>query len=82
MLHKLLAFYRYEHVITGQFYGHTHWDEFEVFYDNKEFKRAVGVAYIAPSITPWKDCNPAYRIYHVDGDHPETTRVKILKFYP
>lgn len=24
---------RYENTITSQFYGHTHYDEFEVFYD-------------------------------------------------
>lgn len=60
----------------AQFYGHSHFDEFEVFYDTSDFKRPVNVAYIAPSITPWKDCNPAYRIYYVDGDRPKTTRVR------
>lgn len=27
---------RYEAIITAQFFGHTHYDEFEVFYDNKD----------------------------------------------
>lgn len=27
---------RYESTITAQFFGHTHFDEFEVFYDHKD----------------------------------------------
>nr|XP_027229241.1 sphingomyelin phosphodiesterase-like [Penaeus vannamei] len=63
---------RYENVIRGQFFGHTHFDEFQVFHDGE---RPVGVAYVAPSQTPWYDLNPAYRVYHVDGDRPDTTRL-------
>ncbi|XP_011501160.1 PREDICTED: sphingomyelin phosphodiesterase-like [Ceratosolen solmsi marchali] len=68
---------RYEGTIMAQFYGHTHYDEFEIFYDTKDFKRAINVGYIAPSITPWENVNPAYRIYYIDGDHSETTRLII-----
>lgn len=50
----------------AQFHGHTHYDEFRIFYDNQNFSRAVGTAYISPSLTPWEDCNPSYRIYYVD----------------
>lgn len=59
----------------AQFFGHTHFDEFEVFYDTQDFKRAVSIGYIAPSLTPWGNVNPAYRIYYVDGNRPKTTRV-------
>ncbi|XP_058792039.1 sphingomyelin phosphodiesterase-like [Phymastichus coffea] len=65
---------RYEATIMAQFYGHTHYDEYEVFYDTKNFKRPLNVGYIAPSITPWENVNPGYRIYYVEGDHPNTTR--------
>ncbi|XP_058792159.1 sphingomyelin phosphodiesterase-like isoform X2 [Phymastichus coffea] len=65
---------RYEGTIMAQFFGHTHYDEFEVFYDTKNLKRAVNVGYISPSITPWENVNPAYRIYYVEGDHPTTNR--------
>ncbi|KAG0712404.1 Sphingomyelin phosphodiesterase [Chionoecetes opilio] len=61
---------RYENIIRGQFFGHTHYDEFEVFHDGD---RPVGVGYIAPSQTPWYDLNPAYRIYYIDGDRPDST---------
>jgi len=33
------------------------------------------VAYVGPSVTPYYDLNPGYRIYYVDGDHKSTTRV-------
>ncbi|XP_050724934.1 sphingomyelin phosphodiesterase-like [Eriocheir sinensis] len=62
---------RYENIIRGQFFGHTHYDEFEVFHDGE---RPIGVAYIAPSQTPWYDLNPAYRIYYIDGDRTDSTR--------
>lgn len=30
---------RYESTVTAQFYGHTHFDEFEVFYDPKDLSK-------------------------------------------
>lgn len=66
---------RYENTITAQFFGHTHYDEFEVFYDPKELSRAINIAYIGPSVTPYYDLNPGYRIYYIDGDHDASTRV-------
>ncbi|XP_031785988.1 sphingomyelin phosphodiesterase isoform X5 [Nasonia vitripennis] len=68
---------RYESTITAQFFGHTHYDEFEVFYDTADLGRALSIAYIGPSVSPYYDLNPGYRIYYVDGDHPKTTRMVI-----
>ena len=31
------------------------------------------VAYLGPSVTPYQDNNPAYRIYEMDGIHTNTT---------
>lgn len=69
--------FRYESTITAQFFGHTHNDEFELFYDTSDLGRAVNVAFIGPSVTPYADLNPGYRIYYVDGDHDKSTRVSI-----
>lgn len=52
---------RYEKTIAAQFYGHTHFDEFSVFYDEIVPTRPVGVAFIGPSVTPYYDLNPGYR---------------------
>ncbi len=35
------------------------------------------MAYIAPSVTPYANFNPGYKIYYVDGDHAETSRMVI-----
>lgn len=54
---------RYQNTVTAQFYGHTHVDEFQLFYDENYYPS--NIAYIAPSITPYHGLNPSYRIYTV-----------------
>ncbi len=66
---------RYESTIVAQFFGHTHKDHFELFYDDKSFKRPTSIAYIGPSVTTYAGLNPGYRIYTVDGLHENTTWV-------
>jgi len=58
---------RYENTIVGQFFGHSHNDQFEIFYDTNNLTRATNIAYIAPSVTTFSYMNPGYRIYTVDG---------------
>ncbi|XP_025831709.1 sphingomyelin phosphodiesterase isoform X2 [Agrilus planipennis] len=64
---------RYQNTITGQFFGHTHGDEFEVFYDDETSSIPTNVAYLCPSVTTFGNYNPAYRIYYVDGEHDTAT---------
>lgn len=68
---------RYESTIAAQFFGHTHFDEFELFYDRNDLSRVTNVAYVGPSVTPYYDLNPGYRIYYIDGDHKSTTRAVV-----
>lgn len=77
---EVTTVFRYESTITAQFFGHTHNDEFELFYDTSDLGRAVNVAFIGPSVTPYADLNPGYRIYYVDGDHDKSTRVSITTY--
>ena len=56
---------RYADTVTGQFYGHTHVDEFQLFYSDSWAKLPTNVAYIAPSVTPYHGTNPSYRLYTV-----------------
>ncbi|XP_076130134.1 sphingomyelin phosphodiesterase [Alosa pseudoharengus] len=65
---------RYEGTITGQFFGHTHIDEFQMFYDEETMTRPLGVSYIAPSVTTFVNLNPGYRVYYVDGNYPDSSR--------
>uniref|UniRef100_A0A2C9JLN6 Sphingomyelin phosphodiesterase n=1 Tax=Biomphalaria glabrata TaxID=6526 RepID=A0A2C9JLN6_BIOGL len=60
---------RYQNSIAGQFFGHTHFDSFSVFYDIETLKIPISVAYVAPSVTPYTDLNMGYRIYTVDGNY-------------
>ncbi|MED6269881.1 hypothetical protein CHARACLAT_004141 [Characodon lateralis] len=66
---------RYESTVTGQFFGHTHMDEFQMFYDEETRTRPLGVAFIAPSVTTYVNLNPGYRIYYVDGNYKNSTRL-------
>lgn len=68
---------RFENIVTSQFYGHTHNDEFIVFYDFEETNdRATNIAYTAPGTTTWKNLNPSYRIYTLDGPYEGASMVK------
>ncbi|XP_073468770.1 sphingomyelin phosphodiesterase [Aquarana catesbeiana] len=66
---------RYESTIAAQFFGHTHLDEFEIFYDEETISRPLSVAYIAPSVTTFIDLNPGYRVYQIDGEYPNSSHV-------
>ena len=54
---------RFKNTIAGQFFGHTHFDEFQIFFNDSE---AINIAYLAPSETSLDGLNPAYRIYTID----------------
>ncbi|XP_042207356.1 sphingomyelin phosphodiesterase-like isoform X3 [Homarus americanus] len=60
---------RFESTITAQFFGHTHYDEFELFYDEYNRHRVTNIAYIGPSVTSYYKLNPGYRIYTIEGDY-------------
>ncbi|CAA7268233.1 unnamed protein product [Cyclocybe aegerita] len=61
---------RYKNTVAGQFYGHSHQDEFAIAYE--DYKRqtaetADSIAWIVPSLTP-RQSDPAFRVYDVDPD--------------
>ncbi|RUS86483.1 hypothetical protein EGW08_005733, partial [Elysia chlorotica] len=58
---------RYQNIIAGQFFGHTHYDSFQVFYDEETLTVPVNVAYVAPSVTAYSGLNMGYRFYTMDG---------------
>ncbi|KDN52437.1 sphingomyelin phosphodiesterase [Tilletiaria anomala UBC 951] len=64
---------RYSETITFIGAGHTHRDEFNVFYnrtsDPKEVQRADAISWAAwgPSATPYTNLNPGWRVYRVDS---------------
>lgn len=57
---------RFRETIVAQFYGHTHRDEWRLMYSLKRPDDPISIQYIGPSITPFTENNPAYRVYHQD----------------
>lgn len=60
---------RYENTVIAIFTGHTHYDEFQIIYDDSVEKRPTRVTYISPSITSQTDLNLAYRTFTLDGEY-------------
>jgi len=54
---------KYHDIIAGQFYGHTHNDQFEVFRDVATDTIPISVAFIVPSITTYGGLNPSFRVF-------------------
>ena len=59
---------RFENTVVAQFYGHTHQDEFIVFYGPDASARATNIAFISPSVATWTNLNPSYRIFTSDAN--------------
>ncbi|XP_029457774.1 sphingomyelin phosphodiesterase isoform X2 [Rhinatrema bivittatum] len=62
---------RYESTVSAQFFGHTHVDEFEMFYDEETLTRPVSVAFLSPSVTTYIHLNPAAHYKTVMQIKPE-----------
>ncbi|WFD00866.1 hypothetical protein MYAM1_003621 [Malassezia yamatoensis] len=78
---------RFSHTIAHIFFGHTHEDEFQVFYNvtngnstsaSRKTQDAVANAFLGPSLTPSQNVQPSLRVYEVD---PETYEVMDYQQY-
>merc|ERR1719347_314338 len=58
---------RFENTVMAQFNGHTHNDEFVVFYDPSDLSRATNIAFVTPSVSTYAGLNMGYRLYTVDA---------------
>jgi len=65
---------RFNDTVTGQFFGHTHTDEFVIFYNNNS--NPTSVQFIAPSVTTFTNINPSFRIFEYD-----TSTYELLDLY-
>lgn len=59
---------RFAHIISGQFNGHSHLDEFSIFYTTENPSKCLNVAWNGGSGTSFGGRNSNYRIYYVDGE--------------
>jgi sphingomyelin phosphodiesterase len=64
---------RYQNIILAQFYGHTHNDEFKVFFDSLNGGKPSGSLWIGASVTPYTELNPGYKVFYADGVRENAT---------
>ncbi|XP_058467459.1 sphingomyelin phosphodiesterase-like [Malaya genurostris] len=69
---------RFYDTISAQFNGHTHRDEFNVYYSRENPEYAINVAWNGGSATAFSFINPNYIVYYVD---PETYQVTDFESY-
>ncbi|XP_068081271.1 sphingomyelin phosphodiesterase [Anabrus simplex] len=58
---------RFEGTVAALFSGHTHYEEFRIFYDLNNISQANNVAFTGGSVSPYTNLNPNYRVYKVDA---------------
>lgn len=59
---------RFYHIIKGQFNGHTHREEFYVYYKSNDISKPINVAWNGGSTVTYINVNPSYRVYTVDKE--------------
>lgn len=65
--HKIMD--RFYHVIAALFNGHTHKDEFSLYYATESKQQyAINVAWNGGSTVTYTDKNPNYKVYYVDEE--------------
>lgn len=57
---------KYHSIIKNQFYGHTHDDQYLLYWDDT-VSHVIGHAYISSSLVP-KQRNPTFRVYEYDKE--------------
>lgn len=76
--------------IAGVFFGHTHLDQLQIFYDyapgsmtdglrnttDVDYSKPLTVGFIGPSITPLTGNNAGYQVYQVDAHTFEVTGIQ------
>lgn len=68
LYHQVIQRYS-PHVVAEQFFGHSHTDEFSIYYGaggDKTASNAIGTAWTGPSVAPFTNINPGFRTYRVD----------------
>ncbi|XP_070500974.1 sphingomyelin phosphodiesterase-like [Chironomus tepperi] len=60
---------RFHRIIGGQFFGHSHQDEFIIYYARDQHRIPVNVGWLGGATTPSSGTSPNYNVYHVDRVH-------------
>lgn len=60
---------RFSYLIKGQFFGHTHFDEFRIIHEYFNYTNIAGVIFAAPSVTTYSNRMPSFRVYDVNASN-------------
>lgn len=60
---------RFSHIIRGQFFGHTHYDEFRVINGYFNQTNIAGLILTSPSLTSYSWKNPSFRVYELESNN-------------
>ena len=63
----IALFDRFEYTIRGIFSGHTHKDDIGPVYKYFNKKKMTNLNYICPSLTPFPNVLPSFRVYEIDS---------------
>ena len=63
----IALFDRFEYTIRGIFSGHTHKDDIGPVYRYFNRKKITNLNYISPSLTPFPNVLPSFRVYEIDS---------------
>lgn len=59
---------RFHRIISGQFMGHSHRDEFVIFYARDQPTIPINYAWLGGATTSYGGTNPNYAVYFVDRE--------------
>lgn len=60
---------RFHRIIGGQFFGHSHSDEFNIHYARSQHNVAINAGWVGGAITVHSGTSPNYNAYYVDRVH-------------
>ncbi|XP_062542349.1 sphingomyelin phosphodiesterase-like [Armigeres subalbatus] len=69
---------RFWNTVQAHFHGHTHADEFNIFYSAASPQHAINVAFNGGGTVPFSNYNPNYVVYYVN---PQTYEVTDFESY-
>eukprot|EP00828_Plagiopyla_frontata_P004639 TRINITY_DN1172_c0_g1_i2.p1 TRINITY_DN1172_c0_g1~~TRINITY_DN1172_c0_g1_i2.p1 ORF type:complete len:631 (+),score=82.08 TRINITY_DN1172_c0_g1_i2:147-2039(+) len=71
---------RFQNIIRGQFYGHTHYDSVGVQHSNIT-KEPIGVQWVTPSLTTYPWITPGLRVYEFDLETSNVVNHETYRLY-
>ncbi|XP_058443157.1 sphingomyelin phosphodiesterase-like [Malaya genurostris] len=71
---------RFWDTVTAHFHGHTHADEFNIFYSAANPQYAINVAFNGGGTVPFSNYNPNYIVYYVNPETFEVTDYESFYF--